>query len=96
MNLKGTMETLPERGKRRHLKGMDTPMPAILAHPAGEGKTFPHYPVGTWPLDTPSGRFYAEWDDQSFLTREGQLIFFFQFLQAGGRWAAFLRDCPLQ
>lgn len=27
--------------------------------------------------------------------REGQLIFFFQFLQAGGRWEEFLRDCPL-
>jgi hypothetical protein len=23
------------------------------------------------------------------------LIFFFQFLQAGGRWEKFLRDCPL-
>ena len=37
-------------------------------------------------MDTPGGRFYAEWDDQAPVTREGQLIFFFQFLQAGGRW----------
>ena len=70
-------------------------MLAISAHPAGEVKTAPHYPAGTWPLDTPGGRFYAEWDDQSPVTREGQPIFFFQFLQGGGRWSAFLRDCLL-
>lgn len=29
------------------------------------------------------------------MTREGQLIFFFQFLEAGGRWKEFLSDCPL-
>jgi hypothetical protein len=29
------------------------------------------------------------------VTREGQLIFFFQFLHAGGRWEEFLRNCPL-
>jgi len=29
------------------------------------------------------------------VTREGQLIFFFQFLEAGGRWEELLRDCPL-
>jgi len=27
-------------------------------------------------------------------TREGQLIFFFQFLHAGGRWDEFLRESP--
>jgi hypothetical protein len=46
-------------------------------------------------VDTPGGRFYAEWDDEAPVTREGQLIFFFQFLQAGGRWEEFLRACPL-
>jgi hypothetical protein len=46
-------------------------------------------------LDTPGGRFYAEWDEQAPVTREGQLIFFFQFLEAGGRWEEFLRECPL-
>jgi hypothetical protein len=29
------------------------------------------------------------------LTREGQLIFFAQFLHAGGRWARLLEQCPL-
>jgi hypothetical protein len=43
----------------------------------------------------PGGRFHAEWDEQAPVTREGQLIFFFQFLHAGGRWEEFLRDCPL-
>jgi hypothetical protein len=66
-----------------------------LSNPAGETKIPPQYPPGSWPLDTPGGRFYAEWDEQAPVTREGQLIFFFQFLQAGGRWEEFLRHCPL-
>jgi hypothetical protein len=41
------------------------------------------------------GGFYAEWDPEAPVTREGQLIFFFQFLHAGGRWEEFLRGCPL-
>ena len=40
-------------------------------------------------------RYHAEWDDQAPVTREGQLIFFFQFLQTGGLWEEFLRQCPL-
>ena len=74
---------------------MDAPATLISANPAGETKTTPGCPPGTWPLDTPGGRFYAEWDEQAPVTREGQLIFFFQFLQAGGRWEEFLRECPL-
>lgn len=74
---------------------MEAPVTVICANPAGESKTASKYPLGTWPLDTPGGRFYAEWDDQAPVTREGQLIFFFQFLQAGGRWEEFLRNCPL-
>ena len=74
---------------------METLPALIRTHPQGESKTTPQYPSGTWPLDTPGGRFHAEWDDQAPVTREGQLIFFFQFLQAGGRWEEFLRECPL-
>jgi len=48
-----------------------------------------------WPPDTPGGRFYAEWDSQAPVSREGQLVFFFPFLEAGDRWPEFLRDCPL-
>ncbi len=75
---------------------MEAPTGPISAHPEGESKTPPCYPVGSWPLDTPGGRFHAEWDDQIPFTREGQLIFFFQFLHAGGRWEEFLRACPLR
>ena len=56
-----------------------------------EDKTAP----ANWPLNTPGGRFYAEWDDGAPVSREGQLIFFFQFLEAGARWSEFLKDCPL-
>ena len=70
-------------------------MALIPVHPQGESEITSKYPSGTWPLDTPGGRFYAEWDEQAPVTREGQLIFFFQFLQAGGRWEEFLRECPL-
>ena len=75
---------------------MEPENPLNNPHPAGETKTHAAYPSGSWPLDTPGGRFYAEWDDEAPVTREGQLIFFFQFLQAGGRWQEFLRECPLR
>lgn len=65
-------------------------------HPTGELQTNSALPLAAWPLDTPGGRFYAEWDPDAPVTREGQLIFFFQFLHAGGRWQEFLRHCPLQ
>ncbi|RYD29900.1 MAG: transposase [Verrucomicrobiaceae bacterium] len=68
---------------------------SIPSHPAGESSNQAPPVSGSWPLDTPGGRFHAEWDDQSPVTREGSLIFFFQFLEAGGRWAEFLRGCPL-
>lgn len=64
-------------------------------HPEGEPESRSRRSSGSWPVDTPGGRFYAEWDPGVPVTREGQLIFFFQFLHAGGRWEAFLRDCPL-
>ncbi|MEX1116178.1 MAG: hypothetical protein WEB53_13070 [Akkermansiaceae bacterium] len=51
----------------------------ISANPRSETKTPAQYSFGIWP-DTPGGRFYAEWDDQAPVTREGQLIFFLQFL----------------
>lgn len=74
---------------------MSTPAALISPHPAGEPESPPEFPSGSWPVDTPGGRFYAEWDDEAPVTREGQLIFFFQFLHTGGRWERFLRDCPL-
>lgn len=65
-------------------------------HPLGESKTIAEIDSKRWPLDTPGGRVYAEWQDDVPVTREGQLIFFFQFLNAGGRWTKFLANTPLQ
>jgi hypothetical protein len=74
---------------------MEASVSLISAHPQGESKTALQAPAGRWPVDTPGGRFYAEWDEQAPVTREGQLMFFFQFLHVGGRWEEFLRQCPL-
>jgi hypothetical protein len=74
---------------------MSLPLSSANAHPAGEAKNELGFPSGSWPLDTPGGRFFAEWDPEAPVTREGQLIFFFQFLHAGGRWEEFMRGCPL-
>jgi hypothetical protein len=49
-----------------------------------------------WPVDTPGGRYYAEIDDEAPVTREGQLIFFAQFLHVGGRWERFIKNTPLR
>ena len=68
----------------------------LAAHPQGESENLTISVGGAWPLDTPGGRFYAEWDEDTPVTRDGQLIFFFQFLNAGGRWEQFMRNCPLQ
>ncbi len=64
---------------------MDVPVTVISANPAGESKNTASYPPGSWPLGTLGGRYCAEWDDQAPVTREGQLIFLFQFLHVGGR-----------
>jgi len=67
----------------------------LSAHLQGELPTAFLEPSARWPVDTPGGRFYAEWETRAPVTREGQLMFFFQFLQAGGRWSGLLADCPL-
>ena len=67
----------------------------ICIHPEGEHPKALGGGPQSWPVDTPGGRYYAEWDTQAPVTREGQLIFFFQFLHAGGRWKEFLSNCPL-
>ena len=75
---------------------MEIPASLVSVHPQDESENIPPLPSGSWPLDTPGGRFQAEWDDNAPVTREGQLVFFFQFLKAGGRWEDFLRGCPLR
>tara|TARA_R110002111_G_scaffold237503_1_gene298815 strand:- start:107 stop:1696 length:1590 start_codon:yes stop_codon:yes gene_type:complete len=65
------------------------------AHPEGEHEKVSLSSFEAWPLDTPGGRFYAEWDEDAPVSRDGQLIFFLQFLKAGGRWEQFMEKCPL-
>src|SRR4051794_11872092 len=64
---------------------------AVAVHPQGESP-LEQLP---WPVDTPGGRYFAELDDEAPVTREGQLIFFAQFLHVGGRWDRFLKNSPL-
>lgn len=74
---------------------MEQPHDPLCAHPAGE-RFFPSLKrIPAWPVDTPGGRYYAEINDDAPVTREGQLIFFAQFLHSGGRWERLLRGCPL-
>lgn len=74
---------------------MSSLLDQLESHPEGEFANQPLSPVGAWPLDTPGGRFYAEWDEATPVTSNAQLIFFFQFLKAGGRWEQFMKKCPL-
>ena len=68
-------------------------------HPEGES-FFPSASrlsaTGSWPIDTPGGRYYAEWDPDAPVSVHGQLAFFAQFLQAGQRWEPFIAECPLR
>lgn len=68
----------------------------MSTHPEGEAGKAGFVSLGVWPVDTPGGRFFAEWDAEAPVTREGPLLFFFQFLKAGGRWEQFLERCPLR
>lgn len=70
--------------------------PVICTHPAGEPFFSTSGLPSAWPVDTPGGRYYAELDIEAPVTREGQLIFFAQFLQTSGRWAQMLAGCPLR
>jgi hypothetical protein len=63
-------------------------------HPLGE--PISNFIDTSWPVDTPGGRYYAEFDCEAPVTREGQLVFFAQFLHVGGRWERMLRNCPLR
>ena len=63
----------------------------LAVHPLGES-TLEQLP---WPVDTPGGRYWAEFDDEAPVTREGQRIFFARFLHTGGRWQQFVDKSPL-
>jgi hypothetical protein len=70
------------------------------AHPEGEGalamELLPPDLVRRLAVDTEGGRLHVEWDPQAPVTPMGQLVFFAQFLAAGGLFAAWVRECPLR
>src|SRR5512145_2828461 len=47
-------------------------------------------------VDTLGRRFHVEWDPHAPVTPFGQLVFFAQFLAAGGLFAEWVRTCPLR
>ena len=48
------------------------------------------------PVDTIHHRFHVEWDPDAPVTPLGQLVFFCQFLAAGGLYSEWVRECPLR
>jgi hypothetical protein len=47
-------------------------------------------------VETLGRRFHVEWDPDAPVTSLGQLVFFAQFLAAGGLFADWVRRCPLR
>jgi hypothetical protein len=48
------------------------------------------------PVDTLGRRFHVEWDPHAPVTPLGQLVFFAQFLAAGGLYSNWVSECPLR
>jgi len=71
-----------------------------MVHPVGEVKNegVSHDKVSAGasalPVDTGGGRYHVQWDDSAPVTPLGQLVFFAQFLHAGGRWEDFCKEAP--
>jgi len=47
-------------------------------------------------VDTVGRRFQVEWDPDAPVTPLGQLVFFCQFLAAGGLYSKWVAECPLR
>ena len=45
-------------------------------HPESEAQKALNSDIRSWHVDTPGGRYYAEWDSEAPVTRERQLIMF--------------------
>jgi len=73
----------------------------IPAHPPGEGfsaliSTTPEVRLPSLPVDTVGSRIHVEWEAQAPVTALGQLVFFCQFLAAGGLYSQWVAACPLR
>ena len=64
-------------------------------HRLGESSPVSKSSSASWPVDTPGGRVHAGWCHDAPMPRQGSLLFFFQFLAAGGRWAELVKSIPL-
>ena len=76
-------------------------MSLIPAHPQGEGFSTLVSSTGDCLLpaiavDTVGRRFHVEWDPDAPVTPLGQLVFFCQFLAAGGLYSQWAAECPLR
>jgi len=76
-------------------------MSLIPAHPQGEGFStlVSSTSDGLLPaiaVDTVGRRFHVEWDPEAPVTPLGQLVFFCQFLAAGGLYSQWVAECPLR
>ena len=72
-------------------------MKELIVHPTGESEKGALVPVrGPVPVDTFAGRVHVEWDPQAAVTPLGQLVFFVQYLKAGGLFDPWVEECPLQ
>lgn len=60
---------------------MDTLSEVVAIHPTGEVKSRVQHTENSRPVDTPGGRFYAEWDTEA---ARGAVDLFFP-VSAGGR-----------
>src|SRR5882724_1394330 len=74
---------------------------SIPAHPQGEGSSALISTVGdallpALTVDTIGRRLHVEWDPQAPVTPLGQLVFFCQFLAAGGLYSKWVAECPLR
>ena len=72
---------------------MEPDLTALSTHPAGEEK-IPSNAPAPMSVDTGGGRYHVQWDDTAPMTPLGQLVFFAQFLHAGGRWVDFCNEAP--
>jgi hypothetical protein len=73
----------------------------IPAHPQGEdfsalGSSTDDALLPAVAVDTVGRRFRVEWDPQAPVTPLGHLVFFCQFLAAGGLYSKWVAECPLR
>lgn len=80
---------------------MSLQIAAVPAHSEGEGSNglqsgSREEMIPSLAVDTVGRRFHVEWDPLAPVTPMGQLVFFCQFLAAGGLYSQWVAQCPLR